>query len=112
MTYNLIDKNIKYIIATRGIIWEDCLNYDYVYGLCEIIDSKNIIPFSIKHEQSEQYYLKITGEKGEVIIPGSCVYAFIKTKKEPKAKERDKTEEIITGITPSWREEAKNVLIL
>ena len=71
----MIKNGEKYLIEAR-LCYKDGKKYDSVYGKCEIVDAEKEVNFMLK--RSENWFIRITGDTEEVIIPGCRVGIIVK----------------------------------
>ena len=99
----MIQNGENYIVEAR-IAYKDGLQYDYVYGKCEIVDAEKEVGFMLK--RSENWFIRVTGNNEEVIIPGCRVGTLVKCEKPilPKKTDNDGSR--------SYRDEPARLLLL
>jgi hypothetical protein len=73
----MIDNGKNYIVEAR-IAWIDHTQYDYVYGKCTTHKMEEKLGFPLKNG-GEEWYIKVAGEKGEVVIQGYRIGTCIQT---------------------------------
>ena len=100
----MLENGKKYIVEAR-VAWTDCVEYEYVYGKCSIFDADKEAGFVLR--RSENWFLKVEGDNGEVIIPGCKVGTLVKTDVTPveiRISEEDARN--------NWRNRNTKVLVL
>ena len=84
-------ENGKNYLVEACVAWTNCQEYNYVYGKCSMFDADKEAGFTLR--RSENWFIKVKGQKGEVIIPGCRVGTLIRTDepfKFPPEEELDK----------------------
>lgn len=99
----MIQNGENYIVEAR-IAYKDGMQYDYIYGKCEIVDAEKEVGFMLK--RSENWFIRVTGNNEEVIIPGCRVGTLVKCKKPILPKKTD------SGSSLSYRDEPARLLLL
>lgn len=99
----MIRNGESYIVEAR-IAYKDGMNYEYVYGKCEIIDAEKEVGFMLK--RSENWFIRVSGNNEEVIIPGCRVGTLVRCEKPilPEIKDNDRSR--------SFRDEPARILLL
>lgn len=99
----MIQNGENYIVEAR-IAYKDGLQYDYVFGKCEIVDAEKEVGFMLK--RSENWFIRVTGNNEEVIIPGCRVGTLVKCEKPILPPKNDDKE------VRSYRDEPARLLLL
>lgn len=101
----MIKQGEKYIVNSMGRIpYKDGKAYEYVYGVCHIIFREGYNPL-YKPEDKDEWWLKISGNDTEIILPGFHITSMVKCSKPTIINEKSK----------NWLEdkyEAARILIL
>lgn len=94
----MLEDGKKYIVEAR-FAWTDCKQYEYVYGECFLFDADKEAGFVLR--RSENWFIKVKGDKGEVIIPGCRVGTLVRTDVVPEVVIPTKEElENLRGVRP------------
>lgn len=99
----MIKNGENYIVEAR-IAYKDGMQYDYVWGKCEIVDAEKEVGFMLK--RSENWFIRVTGNNEEVIIPGCRVGTLVKCEKPILPQKPDDKE------ARSFRDEPVRLLLL
>jgi len=100
----MLENGKTYIVEAR-FAWTDYQQYDCVFGKCSIYDADKEAGFTLR--RSENWFLKVTGESGEVIIPGCRVGILVRTDTVPELIMPSEEE-----LKRSWRKEPVKMLVL
>lgn len=85
----MIKNGEKYLVEAR-LSYKDGKKYDSVYGKCEIVDAEKEVNFMLK--RSENWFIRVTGDTEEVIIPGCRVGIIVKCDTPIVNKSRNEAE--------------------
>lgn len=99
----MIKKGDNYIVEAR-IAYKDGKQYDYIYGKCEIVDAEKEIGFMLK--RSENWFIRVSGNNEEVIIPSCRVGTLVKCEKPTLPQKPD------NGTPLHYRDEPARLLLL
>lgn len=99
----MIENGKNYIVEAK-IAYKDGMQYEYVWGKCEMVDATAEVGFPI--DNSANWFIRVTGSGEEVIIPGWRIGSLVKCDKPilpPKADDKEHR---------SWRDEPVRLLLL
>jgi len=98
----MFTKGKKYIVQAR-IVWSDSRYYDAVCGECEILGEN-------QEYQTQEKTIRVSGEKGEVILDMGYISSISQSNEEMKVSHY--TEEEKEKTKHNLRDYISNTLIL